>query len=400
MKRLKLLFLGLCLAVISAQAQVVFSEDEKNFVVSQVTTPIQDAATTFTTNHDASCLKFKPSGILDNWFVSARTGAAAFAGSPSGCGDLFDRVTPNLEITLGKWHTPYFGTRIAFDGFKFKTANRNKERYENYHLDLMVNISSFYHKDYEKMPKWNFVPYMGAGVIHNSHLHKTEFALNYGMLCSYRIADRFSLSAEVGAIATAQKFDGLGTGSSLRDNLFHANLGLTIDIGKQGWKKKPLKTVPYYHCNVPRKVSSYPKNNYRGLNELRERIRSVMGSGDVILDKNIDVPILFFFKINSIDFVDNQQKIELSEIAAAVKEYNLKVKVIGAADSRTGSKEYNRKLSIKRAKYIAKLLIDAGVQKEKLQGVSHGGIDIYKPYTANRHTCVILSKDNSSLENK
>lgn len=56
MKRLKLLFLGLCLAVISAQAQVVFSEDEKNFVVSQVTTPIQDAATTFTTNHDASCL--------------------------------------------------------------------------------------------------------------------------------------------------------------------------------------------------------------------------------------------------------------------------------------------------------------------------------------------------------
>lgn len=365
-----------------------------------MTTPIQDAATTFTTNHDASCLKFKPSGILDNWFVSARTGAAAFAGSPSGCGDLFDRVTPNLEITLGKWHTPYFGTRIAFDGFKFKTANLNKERYENYHLDLMVNISSFYHKDYEKMPKWNFVPYMGAGVIHNSHLHKTEFALNYGMLCSYRIADRFSLSAEVGAIATAQKFDGLGTGSSLRDNLFHANLGLTIDIGKQGWKKKSLKTVPYYHCNVPREVSSYPKNNYRGLNELRERIRSVMGSGDVILDKNIDVPILFFFKINSIDFVDNQQKIELSEIAAAVKEYNLKVKVIGAADSRTGSKEYNRKLSIKRAKYIAKLLIDAGVQKEKLQGVSHGGIDIYKPYTANRHTCVILSKDNSSLENK
>ena len=83
-----------------------------------------------------------------------------------------------------------------------------------------------------------------------------------------------------------------------------------------------------------------------------------------------------------------------------MKEYNLKVKVIGAADSRTGSNEYNRKLSIKRAKYIAKLLIDAGVQKEKLQGVSLGGIDIYKPYTANRHTCVILSKDNSSLENK
>ena len=120
MKRLKLLFLGLCLAVISAQAQVVLLEGEKKFEVLKADTPIQDAATTFTTNHDASCLKFKPSGILDNWFVSARTGTAAFAGSPSGCGDLFDRVTSNLEITLGKWHTPYFGTRIAFDGFKFR----------------------------------------------------------------------------------------------------------------------------------------------------------------------------------------------------------------------------------------------------------------------------------------
>lgn len=75
-----------------------------------------------------------------------------------------------------------------------------------------------------------------------------------------------------------------------------------------------------------------------------------------------------------------------------MKEYNLKAKVIGAADSQTGSKQHNRKLSIKRAKYIAKLLIDAGVEKERLRGISQGGINIYKPYTANRHTCVILSK--------
>ena len=110
------------------------------------------------------------------------------------------------------------------------------------------------------------------------------------------------------------------------------------------------------------------------------------------LRNHFDAPILFFFKINTTDLIDAQQKVEIAEIAAAMKEYNLKAKVIGAAHSQTGSKQHNRKLSIKRAKYIAKLLIDAGVEKERLRGISQGGINIYKPYTANRHTCVILSK--------
>ena len=34
----------------------------------------------------------------------------------------------------------------------------------------------------------------------------------------------------------------------------------------------------------------------------------------------------------------------------------------------------------------------AGVPKEKMIGVSQGGINLYKPYTANRHTCVIVYK--------
>lgn len=121
-------------------------------------------------------------------------------------------------------------------------------------------------------------------------------------------------------------------------------------------------------------------------------MKSVTNSESVTLTEGFDAPILFFFKINSAHLIDTQQKVNIAEIAAAVKEYDLKVKVIGAADSRTGSPAFNRKLSVKRAKYIAKLLMQAGVPKEKMSGISQGGIDIYKPYTANRHTCVILQK--------
>ena len=88
--------------------------------------------------------------------------------------------------------------------------------------------------------------------------------------------------------------------------------------------------------------------------------------------------------------VDNQQKVNIKEIAGVVKENGLKVRIIGAADSKTGTKAINRQLSIKRAKYIAKLLIKEGVPKSSMTGVSRGGIDLYKPSTANRHACVIV----------
>ena len=43
----------------------------------------------------------------------------------------------------------------------------------------------------------------------------------------------------------------------------------------------------------------------------------------------LDAPILFFFKINSTNLVDKQQLVNIGEIAGAVKENNLSVKIIG-----------------------------------------------------------------------
>ena len=62
-------------------------------------------------------------GWDNNWFVEAKGGASAFIGSPIGCGDLFDRVMPALQIGIGKWFTPAVGGRIGYQGLKFKNAN-------------------------------------------------------------------------------------------------------------------------------------------------------------------------------------------------------------------------------------------------------------------------------------
>lgn len=393
MKKFKLSFLGLCLAAISAQAQVVYSENEQNYVANMPTTHSSLVSTHAEVQPSFQKASFKLSKIQDNWFASARVGASAFIGTPKGCSDLLDRVTPSVQFTLGKWHSPYFGTRFGFQGLEMKGADLIKQKYQAYYGDLMLNLSSIHRKDYTTMPRWNLVPYVGAGAIHNKTLRKTAFSLHYGLECNYRFADCLYLTAELGGLSITKNFDGIGQKHQLGDHIIHASLGLTVGIGNQGWEKKKLKSMPYYTPMETRDNSFYPKNDYRGLRHLKERMKSFTNSGSAPFAEGFDAPILFFFKINTTHLIDTQQKVNIAEIAAAVKEYDLKVKIIGAADSRTGSPSFNRKLSVKRAKYIAKLLMQAGVPKEKMSGISQGGIDIYQPYTANRHTCVILQKE-------
>lgn len=81
-------------------------------------------------------------GWASNWFLEVKGGASAFVGKPVGCGDLFDRIMPSLNIGLGKWFTPAVGTRLGYQGLKFKNANLEKMKYYHIHADLMINLTS------------------------------------------------------------------------------------------------------------------------------------------------------------------------------------------------------------------------------------------------------------------
>lgn len=383
---------ALCLATTAAKAQVVYGEDEKDYAKSSVAlTPQKGESQTKQSSVPNGENRFYLSGIGDNWFASAQAGASLFLGAPKGCGDFYSKTKYTMAFSLGKWHSRFFGTRVVYQGFKFANIQGSSTGYQNWHGDLMVNISSFYRTTYAPLPKWNVVPYIGAGVIRNNELHNKPFAINYGIIGSYRVSKRLNVTAEVGGTSTFQTFDGIGKDKHFGDNLFQASVGLTIGIGKLGWSKKPQYTAGQLGFQEITDLTSYPRNDYEGLRRLRERMNNGEADSQDGLAK-FDAPILFFFKINSTELIDKQQKVNIKEIAGAVNEFDLNVKIIGAADSKTGTKKINRNLSIKRAKYIAKLLIKAGVPKEKMTGASIGGVNIYKPYTANRHTCVILYK--------
>ncbi len=362
-----------------------------------------------------------------NWFIEAKGGASAFLGTPIGCGDVFDRVTPLLQIGVGKWFTPAIGGRIGFQGLSFKNAEFHTMKYQFVHADFLYNITSGIRQNESGIPLWDVIPFVGVGMIHNSDWINNctcqggssgshPFAFTYGVEARYRISDRVHLVGEVSGMLTARNFDGIGTSTKFGDNMISVSAGLSVTIGKTGWKRV-VDATPYIEQNLAlqdyiaymrdrnahleKRIAGnddgktvYPKNSYSGLNSLRARLSM---NGDSLsssdrLKVSIGVPVYFFFKLNSDKLVDKSQLVNLDDIAKMAKQENLKIKISGAADSATGTQSGNQDLGKRRAKYIAKALIKRGVDKGQIKAYNLGGIDKYAANEANRFTTVVLLK--------
>ncbi|MGL5016041.1 MAG: OmpA family protein [Bacteroidales bacterium] len=111
-----------------------------------------------------------------------------------------------------------------------------------------------------------------------------------------------------------------------------------------------------------------------------------------ILNGNIFIgaPIHFFFKIGTTNLTDESQMINLDELARVAKQHSLKITVVGAADSSTGTSSINDSLGKSRAEFILNNLIERGVEINHITSKSKGGIDNYTPTAANRNTMVYL----------
>jgi len=78
----------------------------------------------------------------------------------------------------------------------------------------------------------------------------------------------------------------------------------------------------------------------------------------------------------------------VKEVAEYAKAHNSKVYVTGYADSKTGSAEYNKSLSEKRAQVVADELVKMGVNRDNIVVESKGGVDTLSPYAYNRRATV------------
>ena len=428
-----------------------------------------------------------------NWFIEIKGGASAFLGTPIGCGDVFDRLSPALQVGLGKWFTPAVGGRVAYQGLSFKNGEFKSMDYHFIHADFLYNLTSGINCNDIGLSRWDVIPYLGVGMIYNpdwssacmcpGHASGSHpFAFSYGLECRYRLNDRMHLVAELSGMTTAKNFDAVGSSSKFGDNMLTLSAGLSFTLGKAGYKRivdaKPYiaqnewllsyaeslgnnnrmlrktnmeneKILAEYQKilemeglldlygnkfnNKDKSKALFPRNDYSGLNSLRARLNNKGWDGnpenmpkamlkrgegydketekamEAFYNRELDelqiayltamrdgtepigAPVYFFFNIGTDHLTDASQLLNIDELAKVAKTYNLKVKIIGAADSATGTDSINETLSSKRAAYIMRLMRDRGVASENIKTSHEGGIDDYSPVQANRNTCVVLS---------
>jgi outer membrane protein OmpA-like peptidoglycan-associated protein len=259
----------------------------------------------------------------DNWFIAVSGGTSAFIGSPLGHEDLFGRLEPTLQISVGKWHTPTLGNRLVFQGFKWKSCELKEQQYRHWHADWLWNILPTFTSNGES-DRWDLIPLVGVGMIDNRTAERNTFAINYGILGRYRLTDALHITAEIGNATTFKDADGFGSSRRFGDNLLSLTAGVSWTFGSHiGWRKV-VDSKPYmkqnerlsayiwtlkqrneelergYNDNVRiiaelRKIldieglldkylscfdnyagnsaNGYPVNDYSGLNSLRKRLR-------------------------------------------------------------------------------------------------------------------------------
>lgn len=486
----KILFLTtLCLSAMSVKASDVTTTSDS--IVKQVGVTseyyLQTLKPTYLKNVSEAANWGK------NWFIEIKGGASAFLGTPIGCGDVFDRLSPALQVGLGKWFTPAVGGRVAYQGLSFKNGEFKSMDYHFIHADFLYNLTSGINCNDIGLSRWDVIPYLGVGMIYNpdwssacmcpGHASGSHpFAFSYGLECRYRLNDRMHLVAELSGMTTAKNFDAVGSSSKFGDNMLTLSAGLSFTLGKAGYKRivdaKPYiaqnewllsyaeslgnnnrmlrksnmeneKILAEYQKilemeglldlygnkfnNTDKSKALFPRNDYSGLNSLRARLNNKGWDGnpenmpkamlkrgegyDKETEKAMDAfyngeldelqiayltamrdgtepigaPVYFFFNIGTDHLTDASQLLNIDELAKVAKTYNLKVKIIGAADSATGTDSINETLSSKRAAYIMRLMRDRGVASENIKTSHEGGIDDYSPVQANRNTCVVLS---------
>lgn len=171
-----------------------------------------------------------------NWFVGVSGGASAFLGNPLGCEDLFGRLQPSWAVNVGKWFTPHIGSRIGWQGGKFKDGALDTRNFHHYHADLLWSLLGEQRKD-GTPAEWSLVPYVGMGLLHHKDNGQKQFSLSYGIQGRYRITGRLAATLELGGCTTFREFDGYGKIGKWGDRFLTLSAGLSVTIGKTGWKR-------------------------------------------------------------------------------------------------------------------------------------------------------------------
>lgn len=343
----------------------------------------------------------------DNWFFSIGGGAEALFGDNDHVGKFRDRISPTLNVAVGKWFTPGLGLRLQYSGLQGrgfassetadfvksgKLANgyyKQKFNYMNLHGDVMFNLNALF-GGYNSHRVYEIIPYLGAGFTHSySKPHREAFAMNAGIINRFRVSSAVDINIEIGGMLAEDKFDGEIGGKHGYDGVASLTAGLTYRFPARGFARPMPQIISEIElANMRRQMNDMAAANQslqQQLVDAQNQPVAEVAEQVVVTDANI-APRTVFFTIGSSE-LSPREEMNLSYLAAKMKEFpDTQYTVYGYADSATGTPAFNKELSQKRAQAVVNALVKKyGVDSSRLKVDAGGGVDKFgKPIYLNR----------------
>ena len=342
----------------------------------------------------------------DNWFISLGGGASVLFGHDDNAGKFGDRISPTLNVAVGKWFTPGLGLRLQYSGLQAKGFSydkggdyvvgnvmgngyyKQKFDYMNLHGDVLFNLNALF-GGYNSQRVYELIPYLGAGFTHSySQPHREAFAVNAGLINRFRISNAVDINLELSAMATENKFDGEVAGKHDFDGIISATLGLTYKFPKRGFDRPYPQIISELELrNMRQMMNEMAAANLSLQQQLADAQQPVAEVAEQVVVTEADIaPRTVFFEIGSA-VISPREAMNLKYLADKMQEYpNMTYTVYGYADSATGTPAFNKELSQKRAQAVVNVLEKQyGISASRLKVDAGGGVDKFgKPIYLNR----------------
>lgn len=352
----------------------------------------------------------------DHWFLEIQGGVGMLPfGEANNKASLTDRIYPIVQLGLGQWHEPWFATRVQLGGWNMKgfvmDAAGTNQAYNNLfavaHYDFMFDVVNYFAK-YNAKRVFHLVPYVGLGAGYKHHTTTggafgdvfdatkrvagattNDFGgvVDAGVIFKFRLGRRVDLNLEAQILATKTNMMGTSWKKQGADLMAFATAGLGFNLGKPEWDVlTPMDWALVNDLNGQ-------INNLRAENaELAKRPASCPECPEVEPSQTTEVKTVVsnvvYFRIASAK-IDQNQYINIYNTARYALENNSKIYIVGYADEATGNPSINMTLSERRAKAVAKALVEKYGVSEDMIEVDFKG-DTVQPYETNEWNRVVI----------
>ena len=371
-------------ALAMAAASSVFAQTE------------QKADTTETVEYSTDKYKVETNSFWSNWFISAGAGAQFYVGEWDSELSFGKRLSPSVDVNIGKWFTPGIGVRFGYNGVSAKGATpkvglstgeeiggansgvyKSKLHYYSFRGDAMFNLSNIL-CGYNEKRLYSFIPYAGFGVMKATTGSKqTEFAGHLGLLNTFRLCPALDLNLDLRGTLVEDDFDG-ETGGCRGEGMFSATIGLTYKFKKRGWDRAKTVVRTVYNNDeldaMRAKMNKMGEENARLQNALDEANRKAAQQAE---NKQKATTNVVIFEIGK-STLSTEARVSLGMLAEGIKagDPNAVYTITGYADAGTGSKKRNEQLSKERAEAVYNCLVEEfDVNKSQLRTDYKGGVD-------------------------